>query len=65
MNYEQMLVATFGESESLADRLRFPIFLTLLTDTGVSALKEVHKRMPKRLSKYVSEFEAAQTDDSR
>src|SRR3954462_9591000 len=32
MNYEQMLVETFGEKESLADRLRFPVFLTSLTD---------------------------------
>jgi hypothetical protein len=65
MNYEQMLVDTFGEKESLADRLRFPVFLTSLTDGAVSALKEVHKRLPKRLTKYVSDYDAALTDEVR
>ena len=65
MNYEQMLVETFGERESLADRLRFPVFLTSLTDGAVSALKEVHKRLPKRLTKFVSDFDASLTDDVR
>jgi hypothetical protein len=65
MNYEQMLVDTFGDSESLADRLRFPVFLTSLTDDAVAALKEVHKRLPKRLTKFVSDFDATLTDDVR
>jgi Protein of unknown function (DUF3644) len=65
MNYEQMLVDTFGEKESLADRLRFPVFLTSLTDGAVEALKEVHKRLPKRLTKYVSDYDALLGDDVR
>lgn len=65
MNYERMLVETFGEKESLADRLRFPIFLTSLTDGAVAALKEVHKRLPKRLTKYVSDYDATLTDEVR
>ena len=65
MNYEQMLVDTFGEKESLADRLRFPVFLTSLTDGAVAALKEVHKRLPKRLTKYVSDYDASLTDEVR
>jgi hypothetical protein len=65
MNYEQMLTETFGEKESLADRLRFPVFLTSLTDGAVEALKDVYKRLPKRLTKYVSDYDAAQTDDVR
>jgi hypothetical protein len=65
MNYEQMLVDTFGEKESLADRLRFPVFLTSLTEGGVSALKEVHKRLAKKLTKYVSDYDAALTDEVR
>jgi hypothetical protein len=65
MNYEQMLVDTFGDTESLADRLRFPVFLTSLTDDAVAALKEVHKRLPKRLTKFVSDFDATLTDDVR
>lgn len=65
MNYEQLLVDTFGENESLADRLRFPVFLTSLTDGAVSALKEIHRRLPKRLTKYVSDYDAALPDDVR
>lgn len=65
MNYEQMVVETFVEREGLADRLRFPIFLSSLTDGAVAALKEVHKRLPRRLTKYVAEYDAAQTNEVR
>lgn len=65
INYEQMLSETFGMKESLSDRLRFPIFLTSLTDAGVGALKEVHKSLPKRLTKYVTEYDASQIDEVR
>jgi len=65
MNYEQMLIDAFGEKESLADRLRFPVFLTALTDGAVAALKEVHKRLPKRLTKYVSDYDESLTGDVR
>jgi hypothetical protein len=65
MNYERMLVETFGEKESLADRLRFPVFLTSLTDDAVVALKEVHRRLPKRLTKYVSDYDASLTEEVR
>ena len=58
MNYERMLVDTFGASQGLADRLRFPVFLTSLSEEGVAALKETHKRLPKRLTRYVEEYEA-------
>jgi hypothetical protein len=65
MNYEGFLVDTFGTAEGLADRLRFPVFLTSLSDGAVQALKENHKRLPKRLTRYVSEFDAALSDDVR
>jgi hypothetical protein len=65
MNYEQILVETFGEKESLAERLRFPVFLTSLSDTAVAALKDVHRRLPRRLTKYVAEYDAALTDEVR
>jgi hypothetical protein len=65
MNYEQVLVETFGEQESLADRLRFPVFLTSLTDGAVAALKAVHKRLPRRIAEYVSDYDGSLTDDVR
>ena len=39
MNYERMLVDTFGAEEGLADGLRFPVFLSSLSDEAVGALK--------------------------
>lgn len=65
MNYEHTLVDTFGEVEGLADRLRFPVFLSSLSDAAVTALKEAHKRLPKRLTSYVEEYDAMLTDDVR
>jgi hypothetical protein len=65
MNYEQMLTETFSKRESLADKLRFPVFLTSLTDGAVAALKEVRKRLPKVLTKYVSDYDASLTDEVR
>ena len=65
MNYERFLVETFGADEGLADRLRFPVFLSSLSDEAVEALKETHKRLPKRLTKYVEEYDAVLTDEVR
>jgi len=65
MNYERMLVDTFGASEGLADRLRFPVFLTSLSEEGVEALKETHKRLPKRLTRYVEEYDGMLSDNVR
>src|SRR5205085_11063020 len=47
------------------DRLRFPVFLTSLTDRAVTALKQVHKRLPKRLTRYVSDYDTALAENVR
>jgi hypothetical protein len=65
MNYERLLVEIFGAKEGLAERLRFPVFLSSLSDEAVEALKETHKRLPKRLTKYVDEYDAMLADDVR
>jgi hypothetical protein len=65
MNYERQLVDTFGAEEALADRLRFPVFLSSLSDEAVEALKETHKRLPKRLTQYVDEYDAMLADEVR
>ncbi len=65
MNYERQLVDTFGAAEGLAHRLRFPVFLSSLSAEAVEALKETHKRLPKRLSKYVDEYDAMLADEVR
>jgi hypothetical protein len=41
MNYEAALLENFGEKEGLADVLRFPVFLSTLTEAAVSALSRL------------------------
>ena len=65
MNYEQTVADTFGEAEGLASRLRFPVFLSSLSDDAVAALKDTHKRLPKRLTEFVREYDAMLTDEVR
>jgi len=65
MNYEQTLVDSFGEREGLADRLRFPVFLSSLSEAAVTTLKETHKRLPKRVTSYVEEYDEMLTDEVR
>lgn len=50
MNYEQLLAGTFGPEEGLADRLRFPVFLS---------------RLPKRFTTYVAEYDAMLAEEVR
>jgi len=65
MNFEQFLVDTFGAKEGLAERLRFPVFVSSLSDGAVQALKETYKRLPRRLTKYIEEFDSVLSDDVR
>ena len=65
LNYEATLVELFGQEEGLADQLRFPIFVSSLTEDAVEALKQTHKRLPKRLTRYVEEFDAALDEEVR
>ncbi len=65
LNYEATLVELFGQEEGLADQLRFPVFVSSLTEDAVEALKKTHKRLPKRLTRYVEEFDAALDEEVR
>lgn len=56
LNYETELVAAFGADEGLADRLRFPVFLTSLTSDGVAAIKKVRAQLPARATRYIDDF---------
>jgi Domain of unknown function (DUF3644) len=59
LNYEEALVERFGAQESLGDALRFPVFTSSLTPAGVTALKRSHRRLPKRLSNFIREYDAS------
>lgn len=59
MNYEIEMATHFGVAYSLADRLRFPIYLQALTSVGRDELRSVAAKLPKRTRDIVTRFEAA------
>lgn len=59
LNFEEAVTAMFGEKESLAQSLRFPVFMSDLSPGAVNALKHVHKRLPRSLVAFIREFDQA------
>lgn len=59
LNYERELVRMFGENEGLADELRFPVFVSSVTEDGLAAVKEVRARAPRSVLDYIQDFDAA------
>ncbi|MEV5961861.1 DUF3644 domain-containing protein [Kribbella sp. NPDC051952] len=58
LNYEQTLVGMFGADQSLGENLRFPLFLSSITDDAAEALKALRKRVPKGVLEWVQDFDA-------
>ena len=56
MNYEAELADQFGRAEALGDRLRFPVFLSSLSDDGIRALKKLKGSIPARASRFIRDF---------
>jgi hypothetical protein len=69
LNYENELVGSFGDEESLADRLRFPVFISSITPNGVDAIKRIRAKLPARALRYINDFHgglhAGVTEDAR
>lgn len=63
LNYERFLVEAFGTDESLGHQLRFPLFVSSITEDAVKALKAVRRRVPKAVLDYVQDFDAALDPD--
>jgi len=63
LNYENTLVAKFGSGEALGDELRFPLFVSVLTDEAVDAARRVRARVPKGVLEWVQDFEAGLDPD--
>lgn len=57
LNYEHRLVENFGLHESMSHELRFPLFVSTLTQDAVDVLKRVRERVPKGLLDWVQDFE--------
>jgi hypothetical protein len=56
LNYEDELTSTFGDSHTLGDRLRFPIFVGALTADGVRRMIKRQKALPKRARDFIATF---------
>lgn len=64
MNYESELVSQFGAGQALADRLRFPVFLSSLTEEGVTALKKIRASIPARVARFIDQFHASLDEET-
>jgi Protein of unknown function (DUF3644) len=63
LNYERTLTTWFGVKEGLAETLRFPLFLSAITEDAVESLKRVRARLPKAVLDYIQDFDAALDPD--
>jgi hypothetical protein len=61
-NFEKMLIAEFGAEASLCDSLRFPIFLSSLTEDAVTAAKKIYERVPRRVRSFVDDYDRSQDE---
>lgn len=57
INYESELVTQFGAEHSLAEELRFPIFVQSLTPEGIEEQRRLRKRLPVGTRTYITKFE--------
>ncbi|MFZ1285436.1 MAG: DUF3644 domain-containing protein [Candidatus Phosphoribacter sp.] len=58
INFEAELVRRFGKSYTLADELRFPVFVQALTPEGLKAHAEARKKLPQVARNFITKFEA-------
>lgn len=63
LNFEETLVGWFGPGEGLADSLRFPVFMSSLTPNAVTALKATHRKLPKKVTKFIREHDGSLPDE--
>lgn len=58
LNFERTLTAEFGERQSLASALRFPIFLSSLTEASPELLERTYEQVPHSVLRFIETFEA-------
>jgi hypothetical protein len=64
-DFETYLVREFGEKQSLATSLRFPVFLSSLARDAPEQLSDSYRRVPAGIRKFIESFDAATSDDVR
>lgn len=55
VNYEEELTSTFGAEHSVADDLRFPVFVATFTPDGVDRMIRAQESLPKELAKLLAD----------
>jgi hypothetical protein len=69
INYEQRATTQFGADQSLAIRLRFPLFVGTFSTEGEQALLRLRSELPKPLQRFIADYHAsldpATANDSR
>lgn len=63
VNYESELTEQFGANQSLALRLRLPIFVGTFSPQGEEALRRLRKSLPAELRSFVTDYEAGLDDE--
>ncbi|MCT7294313.1 DUF3644 domain-containing protein [Rhodococcus pyridinivorans] len=63
LNYETTLVELFGDDEAVATELRFPLFLSSITDDAAKAVKKVRSQVPRGVLEWVQDFDAGLSPD--
>lgn len=59
INYEQTLVEWFGDDEALGSELRFPLFVSTITQDAVEAVKTVRSQVPRGILDWLQDFDAS------
>lgn len=62
VNYEGEMTSQFGDTQSLALRLRLPIFVGTFTPQGEQALRKFRKTLPSDLRAFMTEYESGLAD---
>ena len=65
LNYESEMLMAFGPKFSLADELRFPLFLSAFTEDGVARMIAAQRSLPQRLRRLLADFDADLDDSVR
>jgi hypothetical protein len=65
LNYEEELTHQFGVELSMANILRFPVFIGTFTEPAAEALARLQKSLPADLHNFLAEFDAGVSDEIR
>lgn len=58
LNYEQELTDQFGDDQSLALRLRIPLFVGTFSPQDEQALRRLRKTLPSDLRGFLTDYES-------